>query len=57
VDAGRRVTLRADYLQDLCAYPALYRSAKDGLDLAAMDVAELQDAIQRPAQARSMPAP
>ncbi len=41
-------TVRADYLPELFALPALYDVAKGGIDLRAMSVDELCDAIQQP---------
>jgi WD40 repeat protein len=41
-------TLRADYLPDLFAHPALYAIAKQGVDMQAMQVEELRSAIVRP---------
>ena len=46
-------TLRADYLPDLFALRALYDTAKQGIDLRAMSVAELTAAIQQPLQVRA----
>lgn len=44
-------TLRADYLPDLFAYPALYDATRQGMDLRAMSVDELREAIQQPLRA------
>lgn len=44
------VTMRADYLPELFAHDVLYDEAKRGIDLRAMTVNELKDAIQRPLQ-------
>lgn len=43
-------TLRLDYLPELFDHPALYDAARQGIDLRAMRVAELKEAIQRPLQ-------
>jgi formylglycine-generating enzyme required for sulfatase activity len=43
-------TIRSDYLPELFEHPALYDLAKQGIDLRAMSVGELRDAIQRPLQ-------
>jgi hypothetical protein len=43
-------TLRADFLPELFQRPALYEIAKQGIDLRAMTVDELKEAIQRPLQ-------
>ncbi|MBI4673663.1 MAG: PQQ-binding-like beta-propeller repeat protein [Chloroflexi bacterium] len=45
-------TLRADYLPELFNHPALYEIAKRGVDLRAMSVTELRDAIQQPLRAQ-----
>ena len=44
-------TVRADYLPELFALPALYDIAKHGIDLRAMSVDELGNAIQQPLRA------
>jgi hypothetical protein len=44
-------TVRADYLPELFARPALYDIAKHGLDLRVMSVDELREAIQQPLRA------
>lgn len=44
-------TLRADYLPELFRYQDLYDVAKQGVDLRAMTVDELRDAIQQPLRA------
>ena len=44
-------TVRADYLPELFALPALYDIAKHGLDLRAMSMDELREAIQQPLRA------
>jgi len=41
-------TMRADYLPELFALPALYDIAKRGIELRAMSIDELSDAIQQP---------
>ncbi len=41
-------TVRADYLPELFALPMLYDTAKRGIDLRAMRVDELREAIQQP---------
>ncbi len=43
-------TFRSDYLPELFEHEALYEIVKDGVDLRAMSVAELREAIQRPLQ-------
>jgi WD40 repeat protein len=44
-------TVRADYLPELFALPTLYDIAKRGIDLRAMSVDELREAIQQPLRA------
>ena len=44
-------TVRADYLPELFALPALYDIAKRGIDLRVMSVDELREAIQQPLRA------
>jgi WD40 repeat protein len=44
-------TVRADYLPELFALPVLYDIAKRGIDLRAMSVDELREAIQQPLRA------
>ncbi len=44
-------TVRADYLPELFALPVLYDIAKHGIDLRAMSVDELREAIQQPLRA------
>ena len=43
-------TVRSDYLPELFAYRDLYACVKEGMDLRAMTVAELTQAIQQPLQ-------
>ena len=45
-------TLRSDFLNELFQYKGLWEIAKQGMELRAMSVAELGQAIQRPLQAR-----
>ncbi|MEP7200860.1 MAG: hypothetical protein ABI874_13640, partial [Chloroflexota bacterium] len=44
-------TMRADYLPELFAVPALFAIAKQGVELRVMSEAELSDAIQQPLRA------
>jgi WD40 repeat protein len=44
-------TVRADYLPELFTLPTLYDIAKHGIDLRAMSVDELREAIQQPLRA------
>ena len=43
-------TVRSDYLPELFAYRDLYACVKEGMDLRAMTIAELTQAIQQPLQ-------
>ncbi|MGA7732448.1 MAG: hypothetical protein WCD37_14410, partial [Chloroflexia bacterium] len=44
-------TMRSDYLPELFAHSDLYNIAKQGIDLRAMSIKELKEALQRPLQA------